>query len=134
MGFEEFEAVSAVETAGDDLFGNGGRRPLPAPVTTTLKVSEKAAAYLLEHSDGTVQLERTTDRFDPDVVAELTDGRILVVEYKGAHLVTGDDAREKQTIGSVWAAASNGRCRFVMVTAPAAKAGRSVTDQLKAIL
>ena len=60
-------------------------------------------------------LPTSTDRFYPDFVAELTDGRILVVEYKGAHLVTGDDAREKQTIGSVWAAASNGRCRFAMI-------------------
>jgi type III restriction enzyme len=75
-------------------------------------------------------LPTSTDRFYPDFVAELTDGRILVVEYKGAHLVTGDDAREKQTIGSVWAAASNGRCRFAMITAPAAASGRSVQQQL----
>jgi type III restriction enzyme len=75
-------------------------------------------------------LPTSTDRFYPDFVAELTDGRILVVEYKGAHLVTGDDAREKQTIGSVWAAASNGRCRFIMVTVASAAAGRSVPDQL----
>jgi len=75
-------------------------------------------------------LPTSTDRFYPDFVAELTDGRILIVEYKGAHLVTGDDAREKQTIGSVWAAASSGRCCFVMVTAPAAAGGQSVADQL----
>jgi type III restriction enzyme len=57
---------------------------------------------------------------------------ILVVEYKGAHLVTDDDAREKQTIGADWAAASNGRCRFVMVTAPSAAASVSVSAQLLA--
>lgn len=80
--------------------------------------------------DSSFWLPTSTDRFYPDFVAELTDGRILVVEYKGAHLVTGDDAREKQTIGSVWAAASDNRCRFVMVTAPAAANGTSARDQL----
>lgn len=79
-------------------------------------------------------LPTSTDRFYPDFVAELTDGRILVVEYKGAHLVTGDDAREKQTIGSVWAAASNGRCRFIMVTAQSAASGRSVPTQLQEVI
>jgi type III restriction enzyme len=79
-------------------------------------------------------LPTSTDRFYPDFVAELTDGRIFVVEYKGVHLITGDDAREKQTIGSVWAAASNGRCRFVMATAPSAVGGRSVTDQLRSAM
>ena len=85
-----------------------------------------------EHSS--FWLPTSTDRFYPDFVAELTDGRVLVVEYKGAHLVTGQDAREKQTIGSVWAAASNGHCRFVMVTAPPAADGRSVQDQLLVVL
>lgn len=79
-------------------------------------------------------LPTSTDRFYPDFVAELTDGRILAVEYKGAHLVTGDDAREKQTIGSVWAAASNGRCRFIMVTAQSAASGRSVPTQLQEVI
>lgn len=79
-------------------------------------------------------LPTSTDRFYPDFVAELTDGRLLVVEYKGAHLYTGDDSREKRDIGAVWAVASNGRCRFVMVTAPAAASGRSVVDQLRAAI
>jgi type III restriction enzyme len=75
-------------------------------------------------------LPTSTDRFYPDFVAELIDGRIFVVEYKGAHLVTGDDAREKQDIGRVWAAVSRGRCLFSMVTLPSA-AGRSLADQLR---
>jgi len=79
-------------------------------------------------------LPTSTDRFYPDFVAELIDGRIFVVEYKGAHLLTGDDAREKRDIGLVWAAASHGRCRFSMVTSPGAAAGRSLADQLRAAL
>ena len=71
----------------------------------------------------------STDRSDPDFVAELADGRILVIEYKGAHLYDAGDAREKRDIGKVWASASGGRCLFAMVTAPE-KAGKSVAAQL----
>jgi type III restriction enzyme len=85
----------------------------------------------LERRDTSFRLPTSTDWFYPDFVAELADGRILVVEYKGAHLVTGDDAREKRDIGAVWAAASGGRCTFVMVTAPSAADGRSANDQLR---
>jgi type III restriction enzyme len=41
-----------------------------------------------------------TDYFYPDFVAELKDGRILVVEYKGAHLEPGE--QEKRNIGERW--------------------------------
>ncbi len=50
--------------------------------------------------------------FYPDSVAELKDGRILVVEYKGAHLVEG--AQEKLNIGQLWEQKSNGRGLFLM--------------------
>lgn len=45
-------------------------------------------------------------RFFPDFVARLTDGRLLVVEYKGAHLATAEDTRNKAQIGALWAQAS----------------------------
>ncbi len=51
-------------------------------------------------------------RFYPDFVCQLEDGRILVVEYKGAHLAGGQ--QEKRTIGELWERRSNGRCLFVM--------------------
>jgi type III restriction enzyme len=78
-------------------------------------------------------LPTSTDRFYPDFVAELDDGRLFVVEYKGGHLYDNADSREKRTIGDVWAAASCGRCVFAMVTDPAT-AGRSVTEQMRARL
>ena len=78
-------------------------------------------------------LPTSTDRFYPDFVAELADGRLLVVEYKGSHLVNADDAREKRDIGAVWAAASKGRCLFKMVT-DATAAGKSVEAQLRETL
>jgi type III restriction enzyme len=61
-------------------------------------------------------LPTTSDRFYPDFVAELQDGTYLVVEYKGEHLRTGDDAEEKDIIGKVWEECSHGCCRFFMAT------------------
>ncbi|UVC09591.1 hypothetical protein IHQ71_02895 [Rhizobium sp. TH2] len=40
-------------------------------------------------------LQTATDKFHPDFVALLKDGRISVVEYKGGHIATADDAKEK---------------------------------------
>lgn len=75
-------------------------------------------------------LPTSTDRFYPDFVAELEDGRLLVVEYKGGHLYDNADSREKRTIGEVWAASSGGRCLFTMVT-DRNTAGVAVEDQLR---
>lgn len=55
-------------------------------------------------------------RFYPDFVAELVDGRYLVVEYKGKHLVTAQDALNKETAGKLWQARSDGLCVFLMAT------------------
>lgn len=60
-------------------------------------------------------LQTSSDKFYPDFVALLTDGRILVVEYKGAHIATADDAKEKRLIGELWAERSNGQCLFLMI-------------------
>ena len=42
---------------------------------------------------------------DPKSVrsASITNGRILVVEYKGSQFAGGDDAEEKELIGKIWA-------------------------------
>lgn len=50
----------------------------------------------------------------PDFVAELEDGSIFVLEYKGGHLDTADDARIKNDIGKQWAKDSNGKRKFLM--------------------
>jgi type III restriction enzyme len=60
-------------------------------------------------------LPTTTDRFYPDFVAELTDGKYLAVEYKGEYLRTADDAEEKDALGRLWAERSAGSCLFRMV-------------------
>ncbi len=58
-------------------------------------------------------LPTATDYFYPDFVAELNDGRLLVVEYKGDGYATNDDSREKRLVGERWQQ-TTGQC-FVMV-------------------
>ncbi len=48
-------------------------------------------------------LPTSTDKFYPDFVAKLNDGRILAIEYKGLQYKGGDDAEEKELIGKFWA-------------------------------
>jgi type III restriction enzyme len=58
------------------------------------------------------RLQTASDWFYPDFVCQLKDGRVLVVEYKGEHLLA--DAEGKRAVGQVWAGRSDGRCVFVM--------------------
>ncbi|MFO1491745.1 MAG: hypothetical protein U1F77_06810 [Kiritimatiellia bacterium] len=58
------------------------------------------------------RLQTSTDWFYPDFVCQMEDGRIFVVEYKGAHLYAA--AEEKRAVGAVWESRSNGRCQFFM--------------------
>ncbi len=57
-------------------------------------------------------LQTRTDKFYPDFVAKLRDGRFLAVEFKGAHLESGSDAAEKDALGRLWEARSKGLCVF----------------------
>jgi len=68
--------------------------------------------------------------FYPDFVAKLKDGRIFVVEYKGAHLAGSgnDDTNEKRLIGSLWERSSAGKGLFAVIEKEVA--GRDVRGQL----
>lgn len=59
-------------------------------------------------------LQTSTDKFYPDFVCLLNDGRYLVVEYKGEDRWSNEDSKEKRDIGEVWEARSEGKCLFVM--------------------
>ena len=69
------------------------------------------------------------DYFYPDFVAELIDGSIFVLEYKGGHIDTADDARIKNDIGKQWAKDSNGKRIFLMAKAQDSM-GRSLEEQI----
>ena len=53
-------------------------------------------------------LPTATGRFYPDFVARLDDDRLLVVEYKGAHIADSSDTAEKRTVGELWERNSGG--------------------------
>ena len=59
-------------------------------------------------------LQTSTDKFYPDFVCKLKDGRYLVVEYKGADRWSNDDSKEKRRLGELWALKSESLCLFVM--------------------
>lgn len=58
-------------------------------------------------------LPTATDLFYPDYVAELTDGRKLIVEYKGADRTDNADSREKRNIGARLQEVSSGSVVFL---------------------
>lgn len=67
-------------------------------------------------------------KFYPDFVALLEDGRLLVVEHKGADRVSADDAKAKAAIGALWEAKSGGKALFLMTTVEAGKP--ALADQI----
>jgi type III restriction enzyme len=69
----------------------------------------------LERRSTSFWLQTSTDKFYPDFVVLLTDGRRLVVEYKGAPLLGSDDTKEKKEVGELWEARSKGTCLFRLV-------------------
>lgn len=74
-------------------------------------------------------LPTATGKFYPDFVALLNDGRLFVVEYKGAHIAEGPDTAEKRTVGALWEQRSEGKGLFLM--AEKQHDGLDVSDQLR---
>ena len=62
-------------------------------------------------------------------MAELQDGRVLTVEYKGEPYKTNDDSREKRQVGEQWEQTSGGRCLFLMAVKDDYR-GRDVAKQI----
>ena len=53
----------------------------------------------------------------------------LVIEYKGAHIATSEDTKEKETIGLIWEEQSNKRGLFLI--AELNKNGKTIEQQIK---
>ncbi len=68
----------------------------------------------IERKSTSFSLQTCTDRFYPDFICLLDDGRVLVVEYKGADRWETSDSVEKRQIGELWARRSNGKGIFIM--------------------
>lgn len=63
-------------------------------------------------------LQTATDKFYPDFVCQLNDGRTFIVEYKNANDWSNDDNKEKRSLGELWAERSGGKCLFIMPKGP----------------
>ena len=79
--------------------------------------------------DNSFWLPTATDRFYPDFIAELENGRFLVVESKGDVYWSNDDSKEKRLVGEVWAERSDRSCIFIM---PKGKQLTAIADAIKA--
>ncbi|MEO7954622.1 MAG: hypothetical protein ABIR35_11105, partial [Polaromonas sp.] len=77
-------------------------------------------------------LTTSRGRFFPDFVAELLDGRVAVVEYKGAHLLNDPYEIEKRQVGALWARKSQSRCLFGQIALQ--RDGLGMAGQLDALL
>ena len=70
----------------------------------------------LTRPDFAFWLPTSTDRFYPDFVAQLNDGRFLAVEYKGEGWADSADTEEKTQIGQLWELRSQNQCLFRLLT------------------
>ena len=73
-------------------------------------------------------LPTASGKFYPDFVVRMEDGRLLIVEYKGAHIADGFDTAEKRTIGELWERES--KCRGLFMIAEKSVNGMDVRQQL----
>lgn len=69
----------------------------------------------------------------PDFVARLKDGRLLVIEYKGADRISADQEKEKRMVGELWAKNSGGNGLYLMAQKKDEK-GRNVREQIRAVI
>ena len=76
-------------------------------------------------------LPTSTDKFYPDFVVQMMDGRLLVVEYKGGLTAQTTDTAEKRLIGELWEAKSAGRGLF-LIAEKRDPLGRGVYEQMRA--
>ena len=84
---------------------------------------------LVNRDGAAFRLPLAKNWFYPDFVAELVDGRLLVVEYKGKVYATNDDSREKRAVGELWAKKSGGQCLFLMAEKKNAQ-GKGIFQQI----
>jgi type III restriction enzyme len=124
-----FESGRYPASAGNRYDGRWQFRKHYYPIIADLKAAgeEFECARAIDRSGGIRHWVRNPDnefgfwlptsrgRFFPDFVAELINGTMAVIEYKGGHLRADPYEIEKRQVGELWAARSGGRCRFRFV-------------------
>jgi type III restriction enzyme len=86
---------------------------------------------LERQKDASFWLQTYKDRFYPDFVAVLKDGRTLVVEYKGGRDSDSPSAISDRSLGEKYQDKSNGKALFLMAVQRDDQ-GRGAYDQIKA--
>ncbi len=66
--------------------------------------------------------------FYPDFIVELNNGKFLIVEYKGAHLLA--DAKHKKHVGQQMERVARDKCFFVMVSRSREQEIAAIYDQI----
>lgn len=82
-----------------------------------------------DRRSGSFKLPLAEHWFYPDFVGILDDGRVFVVEYKGADRRSNADTIEKDAVGRLWASKSNGKCLYRTVYKD--DVGKDVVRQLE---
>ena len=88
---------------------------------------------LVKRDHASFWLPLAHNKFYPDFICELNDGRMLVVEYKGDAYVSNDDSAEKRNVGNLWVEASDGKCLFIMAVEQDNQ-GRDVRQQILSVI
>ena len=57
-------------------------------------------------------MPKSPSQFYPDFIVELSDGRLVLVEYKNSKLASHPDELQKKDIGELWATRSEQGHRF----------------------
>lgn len=90
---------------------------------------------LVRRDHGSFWLPLAHGKFYPDFIVELNDGRMLIIEYKGAVYATNDDSKEKNTVGVLWANNGGDNALFLMaVDKKTNEHGRDVRSQILDII
>lgn len=104
------------EVIGD--LENDGEEYECARVIAHLNEVEFWVRNLEREPESSFWIQTSSDKFYPDFVCRLKNGKTLVVEYKGSHISDSADTREKERLGELWAERSKGECFFLMVKGP----------------
>lgn len=88
---------------------------------------------LVKRDHASFWLPLAHNKFYPDFICELNDGRMLVVEYKGEAYVTNDESAAKKAVGNKWAELGGDKYLFIMAVEQDEQ-GRDVREQLRSLI
>ena len=95
-------------------------------------IADQVPYRLLDTAPCGFGLPASRGRFYADFVAELVDGRVALLEHKGAHLLNDPYEIEKSQVGALWAQANGSSAVFGWLTKQ--QGGKTLAQQLNAVL